>query len=63
MKFNKTDVLDVTQMKWLDMKIPQVRYTEISRVGSTSYMSNEMARNGNTSCKRKWNGLNAKYFM
>ena len=35
----------------------------MARVGSTSWKTNEMARNENTWCKLKWNGFHEKYFM
>ena len=56
------EVLDLGQMKWVDMKILQVRKNEISRVASTSFKTNEIAGNKNTSCKLKYNGPNGKYF-
>ena len=43
-------VLHVGQMQYLDMKILDLRWTEIAQVASALCKTNDISRNENTSC-------------
>ena len=60
---NESEVLHVRQMKFLDIKILHVISSEVARVGSTSFKTNESAWHENSSRKIKWSAPSSKYFI
>ena len=63
MKYAQSEILHVTKMISLELKILYLMRNKMDPLGDTACKANEIDRNENTSCEVKKNGLKGKYFM